>query len=138
MLLAVAVAAAVMLPASAASVGQKPRVLTAIADIGTVYWRDACPRGEPRRWSLGVRLFQEASSTGVTFRAGALVLRRDLNVPDGKTAWFPFRRNGIQQLTLESGGGAGNHDAKVRVNFGSAGCFPWQTPDITTRTFVAH
>lgn len=79
-----------------------------------------------------------ASSTGITFRTGALVLRRVVNVPDGRTRWFPLRRNRIQHLRLESGSEGGNHVGKVRVDFGVAGCFPWQTPNVTLRAVVIH
>jgi hypothetical protein len=137
-LLAAAAAAVVLLPNSAASERQLPQVLTAIANIGTVYWRSDCPRNEPSRWSLGVLIFQKASSTEITFRAGSTVLRRDVDVPDGKTRWFPFRRSRIQRLRLESGSEGGNHVGRLKVNFAVAGCVRWQTPNVRLRTYVVH
>ena len=53
-------------------------VLTALASIGTVYWRSACPIGKPQRWSLGVRLFNTAT-TEVTLRVGQHTAHRTMN-----------------------------------------------------------
>jgi hypothetical protein len=136
-LLAAAAAAVVLLPSSAAS-GRLPQVLTAVANIGTVYWRSDCPRNHPRRWSLGALISRQASSTEITFRAGKTVLRRNVNVPDGRTRWFPFRRNRIQHLRLESGSEGGNQVGRLKVNFAVAGCVRWQTPNVRLRTYVVH
>ena len=136
--IAAAVAAVALLPESAASGRQKPYVLTAVANIGTIYLRSDCPRNEPRRWSLGVLVFQQASSTEITFRAGSTVLRRDVDVPDAATRWFPFRRNRIQRLRLESGSEGGNHVGRLRVTFAVAGCDRWHTPNVRLRTYVVH
>ena len=58
-----------LLPGSAASGRQKPYVLTALASIGTVYWRYDCVHYRAPEWSLGIRVFSNSATTTVTFHA---------------------------------------------------------------------
>jgi hypothetical protein len=112
-----ALAAAAVLSLALASSGASERqggrtfVLTALADQGTVYWRPCSAEG----WSLGFRHWGP-TTTEVTFRAGGMRLHRALQ-SDGPTVWFPFRRDRVQQLTVESGGEAETIYAHVRVEF---------------------
>ena len=62
-----AVAAVVLLPSSAAAGRQKPYVLTAVASVGTVYWRYDCVHYRAPEWSLGIRVFRDAATTSVTW-----------------------------------------------------------------------
>jgi hypothetical protein len=96
--LATAVATiALLLVAPRADAGkQKPFVLTALADIGTVYWRYDCVHCRTPRVSLGIQWWGEAT-TGVACRAGALVRRRML---PRHRVWFPFTNERFQSLSF--------------------------------------
>jgi hypothetical protein len=62
LVLGAVIAAVALLPGSAASGRQKPYVLTAVADIGTVYWRYDSVHYGRRTGSLGVRIFYTATT----------------------------------------------------------------------------
>src|SRR4029079_19751770 len=85
-----AAGAALLLPGPAASGRQKPYVLTALADIGTVYWRDDCVHHRRSAWCLGGRLFRVSATTTLPCRAWALRQHGKRN-PGDPTAGFPFR-----------------------------------------------
>jgi hypothetical protein len=106
--------AVALLPGSAAGGRQKPYVLTAVADIGTVYWRYDFVHYRTPRWSLGVRIFYTAT-TGVTFRAGKLKLRRTLQPK--QLHWFPFSGSRAQSLSLVQAIEPGTLRAAVTVRF---------------------
>jgi hypothetical protein len=103
-----------LLPGSAAGGRQKPYVLTAVADVGTVYWRYDFVHYRTPRWSLGVRIFYTAT-TGVTFRAGKLKLRRTLQPK--QLHWFPFTGSRAQSLSLIQATEPGTLRAAVTVRF---------------------
>lgn len=124
----------VLLPGSAASGRQKPYVLTALADIGTVYWRYDCVHYRKPEWSLGVRLFRDAATTTVALRVGTLRQHRTRN-PGDPTAWFPFRAEKRQRLSLAQGTEPRTLYAQVNVRFGGthlANCWPYSPPHMTT------
>ena len=108
------VAAVALLPSSAASGRQKPYVLTAVADIGTVYWRYDFVHYRTARWSLGVRIFDTAT-TGVTYRAGKLKQHRTLQPL--QLHWFPFAASRAQSLSLVQATEPGTLRAAVTVGF---------------------
>jgi hypothetical protein len=111
----VAVAAAMLLlPSSAASGRQKPYVLTALADIGTVYWRYDFVHYRTPRWSLGVRIFYTAT-TRVDYRAGKLRQHRTLQ--PRQLRWFPFSSSRAQSLSLVQATEPGTLRAAVVVRF---------------------
>ncbi len=112
-LLGAIVAAVVLLPSSAASGRQKPYVLTALASIGTVYWRYDCVHYRAPEWSLGIRVFRDSATAGVTYRAGRLTRRRTAQ-PDGPTIWFPFRRERSQSLSVVQATEPGTLRARAR------------------------
>lgn len=139
--LAALVALVLAVPSAAARrAGSHPRVLTTLVGLGTVYFRHACPRGAGAQTSsLGVRLFAQTPTTGLTWSAGARTIHRTVADPAvARTMWFPSRTDRIQRLRLESGSEAGNHIGNVTVDFGVAGCFAYQTPSVTMRTYVQH
>jgi hypothetical protein len=112
--LASVLVAVVLLPASAASGRQKPYVLTAVADIGTVYWRYDFVHYRTPRWSLGIRIFYTAT-TDVNFRAGKLQLHRVLQPT--QLRWFPFTAARAQSLSLVQATEPGTLRASVTVKF---------------------
>ena len=112
--LASVLVAVVLLPASAASGRQKPYVLTAVADIGTVYWRYDFVHYRTPRWSLGIRIFYTAT-TEVNFRAGKLQLHRVLQPT--QLRWFPFTAARAQSLSLVQAAEPGTLRASVTVKF---------------------
>lgn len=116
LVLGAVITAFVLLPSSAASGRQKPYVLTAVADIGTVYWRYDFVHYRTPRWSLGVRIFYTAT-TAVTFRAGKLRLHRTLQPK--QLRWFPFTGTGAQSLSLVQRTEPGTLRAVVSVRFSS-------------------
>ena len=127
-------ATVLLLPGSAASGRQKPYVLAALADIGTVYWRYDCVHHRAPEWSLGVRLSADAADTHITFRAGELRLHRKL-WSGHPLAWFPFRRQLRQHLSLVQGTEPRTLRARVGVRFGGthlANCWPYAPPRVTT------
>jgi len=109
-----AITAVALLPGSAASGRQKPYVLTALADTGTVYWRYDFVHYRTPRWSLGVRLFNTAT-TDVVFRDGTLRLRRALQ--PRQLRWFPFSAGRRQRLSLVQAAEPGTLRATVVVRF---------------------
>jgi hypothetical protein len=133
-----AAAAVFLLPGSAAGERQKPYVLAALADIGTVYWRYDCVHYRRPEWSLGVRVFRDSATTTVTYRTGTLKLHRTLNSGD-PVRWFPFRRELRQRLSLAQGTEPRTLYATVRVRFGDthlANCWPYAPPRVTTTLWM--
>jgi hypothetical protein len=108
------VAAIAVLPTSAAGGRQKPYVLTAVADIGTVYWRYDFVHYKTPRWSLGVRIFYTAT-TAVTFRAGQMKQRRTMQPK--QLHWFPFTASRAQSLSLVQATEPGTLRGVVEVRF---------------------
>ena len=133
-LLATAGAAALLLlPGSAASGRRRPYVLTALADIGTVYWRYDCVRHQTPEWSLGVRTFGDAATTTVTYLAGGSKQHRTLQ-PGTPITWFPFRRALRRRLLLVQGTEARTLYGNVSVRFGEmhlVNCWPYLPPRFT-------
>lgn len=127
--------------ASSASGSSSPRsqptshrfVLTALAGVGTVYWRVRCPD----EYSLGVRLFKLTATTELRFRAGRRVLRR--TVQPGDSAWFPLLKNTRQLLSTGTGGEAESIYGKVAVLFNEAGslpnCFSYAPPRMSVTLY---
>ena len=108
------IAAVLLLPGSAASGRQKLYVLTAVADIGTVYWRYDFVHYRTPRGSLGVRIVYTAT-TGVTFHAGRLKQHRTMQ-PTHRH-WFPFSGARTQTLSLVQAIEPGTLRATVAVRF---------------------
>jgi len=128
------IAVVALFPGSAASGRQKPYVLTALADIGTVYWRYDCVHYRRPEWSLGVRVFRDSATTTISLRAGALRQHRTRN-PGDPTAWFPFRSEKRQRLSLVQGTEPRTLYAQVSVRFGGtrlANCWPYAPPHVRT------
>ena len=103
------------LPSAATSGRQKAYVLTAVANVGTVYWRFDCVHYRSPEWSLGVG-FNGAATTRFTYHAGGLVRRRTLN-PPAHRVWFPFRRDRVQTLSFVQMIEPGTLRAGVRVDW---------------------
>jgi hypothetical protein len=122
-----AAAGVLLLPAPAAGGRQKPYVLTAFADIGTVYWRYDCVHFRKPEWSLGVRVFRDSATTRAAYRDSGLTLRRTAQ-PDGPTIWFPFRRQRSQSLSLVQSTEPGTLHAQVHAKFGVRDCEPYFPP----------
>ena len=132
--LCVAVVAVAVLPSSAASGRQRPYVLTALADIGTVYWRYDCVHYKAPEWSLGVRVFRDTATTGVTYRAGRFTRRRTLQ-PGDPTTWFPFRRERQQTLSLVQATDPGTVRGHVRATFKRRDCQSYFTPRLSVELY---
>ena len=132
--LAAVVAAVVLLPGSAASGRQKAYVLTALADIGTVYWRYDCVHFRAPEWSLGVRVFPTTATTRVAFRAGGLTRERTLQ-PGVPTTWFPFRREHGQSLYLVQATEPGTLHARVLAAFNRGDCWSGFPPRLDVRLY---
>jgi hypothetical protein len=117
--IAAAVAAsALLLVAPRATAGkQKPFVLTALADIGTIYWRYDCVHYRTPRVSLGIQFWGEAT-TSVTYRAGKLTRRRTL--PQHRI-WFPFRSDRFQSLSFVQRTEPRTLYAHVKIDLGRRG-----------------
>ena len=133
-LLGAVVAAVAVLPSSAESGRQKPYVLTALADIGTVYWRYDCVHYRANEWSLGVRIFRDTATTGVTYRAGGFTRRRTLQ-PGDPTTWFPLRRERRQNLSLVQATEPGTVHGHVLATFSRRDCWPYFTPRLTVELY---
>ena len=133
-LLGAVVAAVAVLPSSAESGRQKPYVLTALADIGTVYWRYDCVHYRANEWSLGVRIFRDTATTGVTYRAGGFTRRRTLQ-PGDPTTWFPFRREHHQALSLVQATEPGTVHGHVLATFKRRDCQSYFTPRLTVELY---
>lgn len=129
------VAAALLLPTSATSGRQKPYVLTALANIGTVYWRYDCAHYRQPEWSLGLRWDGDAS-TLVTYRAGHLARHRWL---PKRTFWFPFRKNVLQSLAFVQAIEPGTLRARVTVDWrhdhGGDACQSYFPPRLTVQIY---
>jgi hypothetical protein len=130
LLAGVVLAVALLLPGAATSGRQKPYVLTAVASIGTVYWRYDFVHYRTPRWSLGVRIFYTAT-TDVTFRAGKMRLRRTLQPQ--QLRWLPFRTNRLQKLSLVQATEPGTLRAAVTVKFGRHNSQSYLPPRVTTQ-----
>ena len=128
------VALVALLPGSAASGRQEPYVLTALADIGTVYWRYDCVHYRAPEWSLGVRVFVTTATTGVTFRAGRFERRRTLQ-PGYPTTWFPFRREHRQSLSLTQAIEPGTLHAHLVARFRRSDCWSYFPPRLTVQLY---
>lgn len=133
-LLGAIVVAVAGLPSSAASGRQKQYVLTALADIGTVYWRYDCVHYRANEWSLGVRVFRDAATTGVRYRAGRFTRRRTLQ-PGNPTTWFPFRREYVQSLSFAQHVEPGTAHASVRAKFNRKDCWSYYTPRLSVELY---
>jgi hypothetical protein len=129
------IAAVALFPSSAASGQQEPKpyVLTAFADIGTVYWRYDCGQRRAPQWSLGVRLFDDAATTVVSYRAGTSRRLRTLQ-PGAPIAWFPVRRELRQRLSLAQGTEPRMLYGELSVRFRGmhlVNCWPYLPPRFT-------
>jgi hypothetical protein len=127
-----------LLPGSATSGRQKPYVLTALADIGTVYWRYDCVHFRAPEWSLGVRVFADTATTAVAYRAGTLKEHRTLN-PGDPVKWFPFRPTLRQHLSFVQGTEPRTLHGNVDVRFGGthlANCKPYAPPRVATTLWM--
>jgi hypothetical protein len=134
-LLGAVVAAAVLLPSSAASGRQKPYVLTALASIGTVYWRYDCVHHRTPEWSLGIHVFGSTATTRGIFRAGKLTMRRTIQ-PAKPTTWFPFRREHRQTLSLVQGTEPGTVHGHVLVRFSRGNCWSGFPPRLSVQLYA--
>jgi len=123
-----------LLPGSAASGRQKAYVLTALADIGTVYWRYDCVHYRAPEWSLGIQVFESTATTEVTYRDGKLARRRTLQ-PGDPTTWFPFRREQKQTLSLFQATEPGTLRAHVLARFGRGDCWSYFPPRLSVQLY---
>jgi hypothetical protein len=105
-------------------------LLTALAGVGTVYWRSRCAS----EYSLGFHVSSTGTTTGITFRSGHRVLRRTVQ-PGYSTIWSPFRNSRRQWLSTVSGGEAETIYAKVAVRFNEAhslpNCYAYAPPRVS-------
>ena len=123
-----------LLPGSAASGRQKSYVLTALADIGTVYWRYDCVHYRSSEWSLGVRVFPTTATTVVTYRAGRFRRRRTLQ-PGYPTTWFPFRKEQKQSLSFVQATEPGTLRGHVLASFRRSGCQSYFPPRLSVELY---
>jgi hypothetical protein len=113
-----------------------PLTLTALADIGNVYWRYDCT---PRQgsWSLGIRIDPKSATTGVVFHSQTLTLRRELQ--PGQVHWFPFRQSQMQTLRVSQSTEPGVLRAVVAVDFAYrdaiAHCYSYAPPRFTVQEY---
>ena len=114
---AAAALALLLVPPTATAGKQKPFVLTALADIGTIYWRYDCVHYRTPRVSLGVQWSGEAT-TKVTYRAAHLVRRRTM---PGHRLWFPFSSSRFQSLSFVQVTEPRTLYAHVRIDRGRPG-----------------
>jgi len=128
------IAAVALLSGSAAGGRQKPYVLTAVADIGTVYWRYDCVHYRAPEWSLGVRVFVTTATTTVTYQAGSFERRRTLQ-PGNPTTWFPFRREHKQSLSLVQATEPGTLHASVTARFKRSDCWSYFPPRLSVQLY---
>jgi hypothetical protein len=129
--LAVTLVLWLLLPGSAASGRQHPYVLTAIANVGTVYWRYDCVHYRSPEWSLGIRFGGEAT-TRVTYRAGRLTLRRTL---PARLIWFPFRRDRSQRLSFVQAIEPRTLRARVLATFARGDCQSYFPPRLSVQLY---
>jgi hypothetical protein len=134
-LLGAVIAAVMLLPSSAASGRQKPYVLTALADIGTVYWRYACVHYRAPEWSIGIHVFETTATTSVTFRAGNLTMRRPMIQPGDRTTWFPFRKERKQSLSFVQATEPGTLRAHVLATFVRRDCQSYFPPRLSVQLY---
>jgi len=134
-----AVAALVLLvlavPSANAKRAPQGTVLTALADIGTVYWRSSCAAGEPQRWSLGVRLFDTAT-TSVTLKVGHRTVRRTMQ--PNQLLWFPLTTGASQHLAFTQSTEPGTLRGTVSANFGGQQanhCWTYFPPRVSTQLY---
>jgi hypothetical protein len=115
-----------------------PRLtLTALADIGTVFWRyDCSARSAEQRRSVGIRLY-ESATTNVVFESGKLTLRAELQ--PGTLHWFPFRADRVQRLRATQSTEPGTLRALVTIDFGYrhgvAHCYSYAPPRFTVQEY---
>jgi len=109
---------------------QKPYVLTAVANIGTVYWRYDCVHYRSPEWSLGIHVFRDTATTSATFRGGNLRRRREIQ-PGEPTLWFPFRRERLQSLSLVQATEPGTLRARVTVDWRGNHCESYFPPRVS-------
>jgi hypothetical protein len=131
-------AALLLLTGTASAVARPgpPLTLTALADIGNVYWRyDCTPRNSS--WSLGIRIDPKSATTGVVFYSQKLTLSRELQ--PGQMHWFPFRQVQMQTLRASQSTEAGMLRAVVVVDFayhhGIAHCYSYAPPRFTVEEY---
>lgn len=129
-----AAVAVLLVPGAAAGGRQKPYVLTALANIGTVYWRYDCVHYRAPEWSLGLRVFRDTATTTVTYGDIRLVRRRTAQ-PDGPTIWFPFRRERLQSLTLAQFTEPGTLRAHVHATFRERDCQSYRPPRLSVQLY---
>ena len=136
-----ALAAGLMLRQGASAVTPRPGptiVLAALPNIGMVYWRYDCGSRGPIRHSLGIHIWGNTASTQVRFRAGKLVVVRELQ-PAGPTSWFPSSAEQVQWLAAASGGKEGTVVGAVRIDYSypsrESHCFPYAPPRLTVQFF---
>jgi hypothetical protein len=99
--------------AARASLKQPPAVLTALAAIGTVYWRADCAKAT---WAIGMKMFRTSATDQLSFQLGRRMFRRV--VQPGESVWFPFAGNKVQLLRVVQPTEPGTLRATVKVNFG--------------------
>ena len=138
--LAVAVGTlALLLGSPPATAGrQKPFVLTALADIGTVYWRYDCVHYRTPRVSLGIQFWGDAT-TRVRYSAGALMRRRTL---PRRRIWFPFTSARFQSLAFVQVTEPRTLYAHVKIDLGRQGsnhgynhCQSYLPPRFTVQSY---
>jgi hypothetical protein len=124
-----------VVPAATAGSRARPYVLTALADVGTVYWRFDCVHARTPRLSLGIRIWQTVATTGVVFRTGKITLRRTLQ-PGARTRWFPFTANRLQSLEVSQMTEPRTLHAAVNVDFRNAACFVYEPPRFSAELYT--
>ena len=134
-LFAVIAGAIVLAPSSAAVGRQKPHVLTALANIGTVYWRYDCVHFRSPEWSLGIRVFPTTATTSVARRAGKVVGRRSAVQPGARTVWFSFRPERRQSLSLVQATEPGTLRAHVVAKFSRRDCQSYFPPRLSVQLY---
>lgn len=135
LLCAVVAGAVVLVPSSAAVGRQKPYVLTALADIGTVYWRYDCVHFRSPEWSLGIRVFPTTATTSIRRRAGKALGRRSTVQPGEQTVWFSFRPERRQKLSLVQATEPGTLRAHVLVRFARRDCQSYFPPRLSVELY---
>ena len=120
--------------ASAAPTAAHANVLTALADIGTVYWRSECT-GKTPRWSVGVRLCDTAT-TRVTLRVGDRTVHRTMQ--PRQRLWFALTSAPAQKLTFSQSTEPGTLRGSVSVDFGGPRanhCWSYYPPRVSTQLY---
>jgi len=135
LLCAVIAGAVVLLPSSAAVGRQKPYVLTALANIGTVYWRYDCVHFRSPEWSLGIHVFPTTATTSVSRRAGKVIGRRSAVQPGEPTVWFSFRPERRQNLSFVQATEPGTLRAHVLAKFSRSDCQSYFPPRLSVELY---